>query len=332
LLVFPSYFKRERPDLQGHPAVVVTYTFKGALDEIYATLVVRLHHTREFQKDRLWRFAADFRTNGGGRLGLKMYKKAEGKAELTVYCDEDVGEDARVTFMKYVHEHLKSKDPDVKRVRHYACPKCREPIESVRAIEAALARNERTLPCQFCGTSIEIVDRVEAKLASTTIQNRVRAMEDEAQANIDTKSNDLIVVGHALAIANQCGDEFRLTDDYGDGIDGVIEFGDHGKRGIRKRILLQLRPQLIYDVKRMRRERQVFRLRDPRQVKAWLKFSCPIMLVVRGESGAVEWIDVAQYFRRQSGPLQGPHFQVPQPSEPFTAATLQRVRDMVLHG
>ena len=45
LLVFPSYYRRERPELVGHPAVLVSYRFNGFLDDIYATLVVRLHHT-----------------------------------------------------------------------------------------------------------------------------------------------------------------------------------------------------------------------------------------------------------------------------------------------
>jgi hypothetical protein len=46
LLIFPSYYGRERPELEGHPAVLVSYRFAGFLDDIYATLVVRLHHTK----------------------------------------------------------------------------------------------------------------------------------------------------------------------------------------------------------------------------------------------------------------------------------------------
>ncbi len=49
LLLFPSYYRRERPDLVEFPAVLVNYRFTGFLDEIYATLVVRLHHTAPFQ-------------------------------------------------------------------------------------------------------------------------------------------------------------------------------------------------------------------------------------------------------------------------------------------
>ena len=55
LLVFPSYYRRERPEPVGYPAVLVSYRFTGFLDEIYATLVVRLHHTDPFHQDQLWR-------------------------------------------------------------------------------------------------------------------------------------------------------------------------------------------------------------------------------------------------------------------------------------
>src|SRR6202044_2264012 len=69
LLIFPSYYRRERPELVGHPAIMVIYQFDGFLDDIYATLVVRLHHTQPFQQDKLWRYAADFTTLTGRKLG-----------------------------------------------------------------------------------------------------------------------------------------------------------------------------------------------------------------------------------------------------------------------
>ena len=61
LLIFPSYYRRERKELVGAPAVLVSYRFNGFLDDIYATLVVRLHHTDSFERDELWRYAADFK-------------------------------------------------------------------------------------------------------------------------------------------------------------------------------------------------------------------------------------------------------------------------------
>ncbi len=118
LLVFPSYFKRERPELTANPAIFVTYLFSGPLEEIYATLVVRLHHTPVFDKDRLWRFAADFKTQEGKRVGLKMNRRGEAGAEITVYFEPGIPDDTKVTFIRYVHDHLKTKDPSLRRVRH----------------------------------------------------------------------------------------------------------------------------------------------------------------------------------------------------------------------
>ena len=48
MLTFPSYFRRERKEQPSHPSVLVTYRFDGPADDIYATLVVRLHHTVAF--------------------------------------------------------------------------------------------------------------------------------------------------------------------------------------------------------------------------------------------------------------------------------------------
>lgn len=48
LLIFPSYFKRERPEMEGHPFVLVSYRFKGALrtrssaSAITSALIARL--------------------------------------------------------------------------------------------------------------------------------------------------------------------------------------------------------------------------------------------------------------------------------------------------
>src|SRR6185503_6740368 len=103
------------------------YKFSGALDEIYSTLVVRLHHTSAFNKKQLWKYAADFETQEGKRVGLKMTKKQEGSAEITAYFEPGIPDDTKVTFIRYIHDHLISKDPDVVRVRQYVCPNCGTP-------------------------------------------------------------------------------------------------------------------------------------------------------------------------------------------------------------
>ena len=128
LLVFPSYYRKERPDIVQYPAVQVNYRFTGFLDEIYATLVVRLHHTEPFQQDQLWRYAADFKTNTGVQLGVRLTRRAPGVGELEVYFDPEVAMEEKIIFSKYVHEHLLQQARDVERLRHYGCPQCGTPV------------------------------------------------------------------------------------------------------------------------------------------------------------------------------------------------------------
>ena len=68
----------------------MTFRFEGHLDEIYATLVVRLHHTDAFKYTQLWLDAADFESLTGEKIGLKMTRH-EGQGEITVFADGKVG-------------------------------------------------------------------------------------------------------------------------------------------------------------------------------------------------------------------------------------------------
>jgi small GTP-binding protein len=114
LLVFPSYNRRERPHLGDHPAVMSTYRFTGFLDEIYATLVVRLHHTVPFQQDSLWRRAADFKTVTGKLLGIQLIRYGPGMGEMEVYFDPAISMEEKIIFCKYVRARPAG------RVRHRA--------------------------------------------------------------------------------------------------------------------------------------------------------------------------------------------------------------------
>src|SRR5271165_1456855 len=94
MLTFPSYFRRERKEQPGHPSVLVTYRFDGSADDIYATLVVRLHQVA-FESMDLWKSAADFKTQTGTKLGFTMTRESEGAALLKVYFEPGVDENSR---------------------------------------------------------------------------------------------------------------------------------------------------------------------------------------------------------------------------------------------
>lgn len=328
LLVFPSYFKRARPELEGHPAVFVTYQFNGQLDEIYSTLVVRLHHTPAFEKDQLWRFAADFRTLAGKRVGLKMDKKGEGAAEIAVYFEPGIAEDMKVTFIRYVHEHLQMKAQDVVRLRHYVCLHCHTPVENLKTAWERLNRGQKDILCVNCEKRVPLWDLIEQKFASEEFQQRVRELEEKARISIDNESKELILVGHAFAIAGEAGQIFRPTPNSDWGIDGEIEFKNHKGEASGKRVYLQLKSGDSYLQTRKGDGKEVFTIKSPRHTEYWQAQAYPVMLVIRTSDNQIRWMDVTGYLQRQEKKTNRIIFD----GEPFTALSVVRLRDRLLSG
>ncbi|HKS41034.1 MAG TPA: TIR domain-containing protein [Blastocatellia bacterium] len=327
LLVFPSYFKRERPDQPDHPSALVTYQFSGMLDEIYATLVVKLRHTAAFDTDErwLWRFAADFRTQAGKRVGFYMTKKVEGAAELTVYCEPDTAEDTKVTFIRYIHDHLKMKDPNVVRVRHYVCsnPKCGEPVESLRAVQKALESRRKTIPCQYCSKQILLQDLIEEKFASERIRREVRELEQKSQSNIETQSRELVLEAHAFAIAREAGQIYNQYKKSDQGIDAEIEFKNDQGEASRKRVYLQLRTGDSYIQTQNASGKEVFVIKDPIHAEHWQAQVYPVMLAIRASGGQILWMNVTDYLKQHGKNAK----QIIFDGEPFTALNVVRLRD-----
>lgn len=325
LLIFPSYFKRERPELTGHPSPFVTYAFNGATDDIYAVLVVRLHHTTIFDKDQLWRFAADFKTMAGKRIGLKMVKKLEGSAEIIVYCEPDISDDTKVAFVRYIHDYLKDKAHGVKRDRYYVCGNCGTPVTNHETVRKRLTQGKKEIICVDCEKQVPLWDLIEEKFASEETQATVRAMEEQARRAIDNESRELILLGHAFAIAGEAGQIFRPTPNSDWGIDGEIEFKNDKGEASGRRVYLQLKSGDSY-LEARKDGREVFKIKKERWAEYWTAQEYPVMLVIRTSDGQIRWMNVTEYLKKQGKAVK----QITFDGEPFTAASLWRMRDKVI--
>jgi small GTP-binding protein len=329
MLVFPSYFRRERPELSGYPAVFVTYSFVGSFDAIYATLVVKLIYTMAFKKENLWRYAVDFKTHEGKTIGLKMTPKNESSAEIVIFFAEGVPDDTKVTFVKYVHEHLLSTAENVTRTRHYVCPKCHTPVEDLKAIKNRLGKGFADIGCQACDARIKLKDIIETNYDSDEFKDRVRELDTEAGIKLDNESLELILVGHAFAIAGEAGQIFRPTANSDHGIDGEIEFKNDKGEASGQRVYLQLKSGDSYLRHRKSDDKDIFDIGKPRHVKFWKSHAYPVMLVIRTTSdGKIRWMNVTDYLRKSADDVRQIIFE----GEPFTADNLRLMRNRILHG
>lgn len=352
LLIFPSYYRRERPELVGHPAVLVSYRFNGFLDDIYATLVVRLHHTRPFEQDQLWRYAADFKTLTGKQLGVKMTRRSEGAGELEVYFDPAIEDGEKIIFGKYVHEHLLQNGRDVVRLRHYVCPHCGTPVGNrevaMRRLEAWLDKRPAdagatgrlsakrgktdapTIICSECEKRVPLWDAMEQSFASPETKQRVRELQDESALVLDNESKERALVGEVIstvALAGQISREFNVSDH---GLDMEIEFKSDDGEATGKRLYLHLKSGDSYKGKRKSDGAEIFNMKDGSQALYWMRQASPVLLVIRNSEGEVRWMDVRDYFKRASEDGEKPVSQIVFDGERFDVMSVRRWRDRLL--
>jgi hypothetical protein len=327
LLVFPTLFKHERPDPGDHPAPLVTYHFNGMIDEIYATLVVRLHHTKLFDKDRLWRYAADFKTSAGQQIGFTLHSREAGQAALTVYCPPDAPLEIKVAFESYINEHLTRKADQYERERHYVCPHCGEAPGTRAAARKRLERNLQDIVCGNCENRVTLWDLLEQKFNSEEAQRKARQMDAEAQSGIDNDSKELILSGEVFTTIGNANQIFRPTPNADWGIDGEIEFKDRQGKASGKRLYLQLKHGDSYLRHRKGDGKEIFDAKE-RHLEYWQQHNYDVMLVIRNSDGLTRWMNVTEYLKRQAAPARQIVFE----GEKFDADSVRRYRDKLLAG
>ena len=326
--MLPSFFRRERPDLEEHPAPIVSYRFQGSIDEIYATLVVRLHHTSAFDNDRLWKFAADFKTPGNRQMGFKLTKKREGSAELLVYCDPQIYIDAKVTFIRYIHDHITQKSTHVHRYRHYICANCSTPVENHKTVQRRLAAGKTDIVCVDCEERVLLIDLIEEKFASTAMKRKVRMLEAQSEVSIENDSQALTLLGHAFAISVEAGQLFHHTPNADLGIDGEIEFKNDQGQPSGARIYLQLKSGDANLYQRKHDGKDLFKLTNSHHANAWHpdNLGYPVMLVIHTSDEQIRWMNASDYLAEHGKQTK----QIVFDGEPFTALNLVKLRNRIL--
>lgn len=352
LLIFPSYYRRERPELVGHPAVVVSYRFNGFLDDIYATLVVRLHHTQSFESDELWRYAADFKTLSGKQLGVKLTRRAEGAGELEVYFDPVIAVGEQIIFSKYVHEHLLKNARDVERLRYYVCPHCKTPVGNrevamkrldawleTNRVEAASATRDKgwrdmpekpTIVCSQCENRVPLWDELEQHFASLEIKERVRELEAQSDIELDNESRERALVGDVIstvALAGQISREKNVSDH---GIDMEIEFKDDAGKATGKMLFLQLKWADSYFRERHSDVAEIFTIKNEADARYWVDQAFRVLLVIRIASGEVRWMEIRDWLKRESDNGTKAVKQIVFSGERLDVMSVRRWRDKAL--
>lgn len=317
-LVFPNHYGRGRPALPEHPVVLVDYRVQGYLDDIYASLVVRLAQSAAFSLDKVWRDAADFLTLAGRhRMGVKLARQSAGSGQISIYFSSDVPQNDQIIFANYIHHHLQSGSEKVTRMRNYACPSCgKAKPQSDLMLEKIHAKGEGArVPCDWCEQQIPLWDDLEERFASPEIVRRVQELREINVIVLDSRrKGKLLALEVAARITNVDQKCFEIPGHDDEGIDMELEFTNDGGSGTGKRLLLQLKPGNSH-LRRNKEGAEVFVIKNPRWVAYWARQHWPVMLVIGtfneqerfGEHGGrerlefadVRWMEIGSVLKRE---------------------------------
>ena len=345
-LVFPSHCGRDRPEMVEHPSVFISYSVKGYLDDIYATLAVKLADSESFILRELWRDAADFDTLGGSRMGIKLSRSSASIGEISVYFGPGVTQEEQVIFANYIHAHLAGGSEEVLRLRHYVCPICNTPKGNAQVLMEKLLTQKHAADteCDKCGGRFPLWDALEKKFASSSIRDRVEGLQVRDDIKLDARrKGKLLVLEVAARItsANQKCIEIPGAED--EGLDMEVEFTDADGRGTGQRIYLQLKAGNSY-LRKQRDGTEIFRIKKQSWVNYWLKQERPVLLVIgtfpddnvsaRGDSkerfAEIRWMEIGGTLRRESDGGKKPVKQIVFQGERLDAVSVRGWREKVL--
>lgn len=346
-LVFPSHCGRDRPAVLEHPSVFVSYAVKGFLDDIYATLVVKLADSESFQLKELWRDAADFVTLAGDHhMGIKLARASGSDGDISVYFGKGVTKQEQVIFANYIHAHLQTSCEEAQRLRHYVCPKCHAPKGNPEVLMKKLLREKQNADteCDDCGERFPLWDALEKKFASDAVRAQVELLQADDLAKLSTRRKGKLLVldvGARITSANQKWIEVPGDED--DGIDMMVEFTDEDGNGIGKGLCLQLKAGNSHLTKR-KDGTEIFTIKKQRWVKTWTNQPHPVMLVIgtfpkedgratgssKREFADVRWMEITSVLQRESANGTKLIKQIEFKGEHLDLSSVRRWRERVL--
>jgi small GTP-binding protein len=195
-LIFPALINQKRPLLEEVETVDdVSYRVTGAVENVYAALVVQLGYTRNFTRTNQWQNQAEYETARGDVCGFRQVEEREGEAELVLYyAEEKAG--ARLLFQGLFEEFLRGRDVSVTKFPPVPCPKCGYRQQRGEVVKR-IGEGKGFLFCGECGKKITL-PKVGEEVALSRVE-RVRLNQEQERARRRTAFESALVRVKAIA-------------------------------------------------------------------------------------------------------------------------------------
>jgi small GTP-binding protein len=179
-LVFPDLINLKKPALTDEEPIEdgPSYTVNGAVQNVYASLVVLLGYTRQLTRTNQWQNQARYEVGSGLLCGFRAEPERDGERDFVLYFGKNVGAPVRQVFQGLFESFLARPGLAVTRLDPVACLKG-HPLNRAVVRDCVLNKMMQTF-CNRCGSPIAL--RPAEPLQLTKIQEQKVAIERRVAA------------------------------------------------------------------------------------------------------------------------------------------------------
>jgi hypothetical protein len=176
-LVFPELINLKKPALNDEKPTEdsTAYTVRGAIENVYASLVVLLGYTQTFTRTDQWRSQARYEVGDGLICGFRQDGERDGELDLVLYFGSNVNRPVRTLFQGLFESFLAHRNVSVFRFEPILCSK-RHPLNR------AVARDEiqsgaTSVFCPKCGEQLALPKADEPIQLTQTERRKVEEQQ-----------------------------------------------------------------------------------------------------------------------------------------------------------
>jgi len=194
-LVFPALINQKRPLLEDVEIVDdVSYQVAGAVENVYAALVVLLGYTNTFTRTHQWQNQAQYEMGRGEVFGFRQVAERENQSELVLYYGTQVPPHARLLFQGLFETFLRARDVTVTKYTPVDCPQCGYRQERSLVVRR-LQEDKNFLICGECGARMTLQVGEEVPPSR---RDRERLAQDRERSRMRTTFESALVRVKAL--------------------------------------------------------------------------------------------------------------------------------------
>lgn len=155
-LIFPSLINEKRPKTEDlTPVEGASYRVQGAVENVYASLVVLLGYTNTFIRTHQWQNQAQYEMGEGEICGFQQTIYGSGEIELVLCYAEDTPEPVKLTFRGLCERFLSRRNLEISRYQPVICGACGGQLAR-NVVMSQLAKNKDFSFCSECGEKLSL--------------------------------------------------------------------------------------------------------------------------------------------------------------------------------